>query len=31
MRDELREKALWSAVMGGGLFLISFVLRLLIG
>jgi hypothetical protein len=31
MRDELREKALLSAVMGGGLFLISFVLRLLIG
>lgn len=31
MRDELREKALYSAVMGGGLFLISFVLRLLLG
>ena len=31
MRDELREKALYSAVIGGGLFLISFVLRLLMG
>jgi hypothetical protein len=31
MRDELREKALYSAVMGGGLFLISFVLRMLLG
>jgi len=29
MRGELREKALYSAVMGGGLFLISLVLRLL--
>jgi hypothetical protein len=29
MRDELREKALYSAVMGGGLFLISLALRLL--
>jgi hypothetical protein len=28
MRGELREKALYSAVMGGGLFLISFTLRL---
>jgi hypothetical protein len=31
MRDELREKALYSAIMGAGLFLISFVLRLLVG
>jgi hypothetical protein len=31
MRGELREKALYSAVMGGGLFLISLVLRLLMG
>jgi hypothetical protein len=30
MRDELREKALYSAVMGGGLLLISFTLRLLL-
>ncbi len=29
MRDELREKALYSAVMGGGLFAISFALRML--
>jgi len=31
MRDELREKALYSAVMGGSLFLISFVLRIFLG
>jgi hypothetical protein len=31
MRDELREKALYSAVMGGGLFAISVVLRVLLG
>ena len=30
MRVELREKALYAAVMGGGLFAISFVLRLLL-
>jgi len=30
MRDELREKALYSAVMGGGLLLISFTLRVLL-
>lgn len=30
MRDELREKAFYSAVMGGGLFAISFVLRILL-
>jgi len=30
MRDELREKALYSAVMGGGLFMISFALRMLL-
>lgn len=30
MRDELREKAFYSAVMGGGLFAISLVLRLLL-
>ena len=31
MRDELREKALYAAVIGGGLLLISFVLRMLPG
>jgi hypothetical protein len=31
MRGELREKALYSAVMGSGLFLISLILRLLMG
>ncbi len=31
MRSELREKALYSAVMGSGLFLISFTLRMLLG
>ena len=30
MRDELREKALYAAVVGGGLFLISFILRMLL-
>ncbi|HSF94506.1 MAG TPA: hypothetical protein VLA52_05720 [Thermohalobaculum sp.] len=28
MRDQLREKALYSAVMGGGLFVISLMLRI---
>jgi len=31
MRGELREKALYSAVMGGGLLLISVILRVLTG
>jgi hypothetical protein len=30
MRDELREKALYSAIMGGGLFVVSFALRMLL-
>jgi len=31
MRDELREKALYSAVMGGGLFVISVIVRVFLG